>query len=60
MVIAGGKPGQADAPPLLSGRNTQHGKSTAYLCQAFTCNLPTNSPEELTRQMEQAYGPKQA
>jgi hypothetical protein len=60
MVIAGGKPGLAGAPPLLSGRNTQHGKPTAYLCQAFTCNLPTNSPEELTRQVEQAYGRKQA
>lgn len=35
---------------LLEGRQS-NGKTVAYLCKNFTCNLPANTPEELTRQL---------
>ena len=35
---------------LLIGRQSD-GKTTAYLCKNFTCNLPANSAEELRKQL---------
>jgi uncharacterized protein YyaL (SSP411 family) len=46
LVRAGGVPG-ADTPALLVDRVEQAGKPTAYLCEGFTCQLPTTSPEQL-------------
>lgn len=37
---------------LLEGRQS-NGKTVAYLCKNFTCNLPANTPEELTRQLNE-------
>jgi len=35
---------------LLEGRQS-NGKTMAYLCRNFTCNLPANNPEELKEQL---------
>lgn len=56
VVIAGGVPGTEDAPDLLENRDQIKGMATAYLCQAFTCKLPTTSPDDLARQIEEAEG----
>jgi uncharacterized protein YyaL (SSP411 family) len=53
LVIAAGEPGTQDAPFLLEDRDMVDGLPTAYLCQGFTCKLPTNSPQELVDQIEE-------
>jgi uncharacterized protein YyaL (SSP411 family) len=52
LVVAAGHPGTQYAPPLLEGRDMVDDLPTAYLCQGFTCKLPTNSPQELKQQIE--------
>jgi uncharacterized protein YyaL (SSP411 family) len=37
----------------MAERRLQVGKPTAYLCQGFACRLPTTSPEELARQLNE-------
>jgi hypothetical protein len=54
LVIAGGTGTMEDEPPLMRGRQTIENKATAYLCQSFTCNLPTTSPDDLLEQLEVA------
>ena len=54
MVIAGGGIGSGQIPELLNERSMQDNQPTAYLCQNFSCNLPTTSPEELAKQIEAA------
>jgi uncharacterized protein YyaL (SSP411 family) len=49
-VLAGG-PEESEQPPLLQDRNTVDGQPTAYVCQSFTCQLPTTDPAELKRQL---------
>ncbi|HEY43462.1 MAG TPA: thioredoxin domain-containing protein [Anaerolineae bacterium] len=53
LVVAAGEPGTPYAPSLLEGRAMVNGLPTAYLCQGFTCKLPTNSPQELNDQLEE-------
>ena len=58
LVMAGGS-GAAEAfPALLEGRPLLHGQPTAYLCENFACNLPTNSPETLREQLAGAQPAK--
>jgi uncharacterized protein YyaL (SSP411 family) len=47
-----------DAPALLAGRPLVDDRPTAYLCQDFACKLPTNSPEDLQRQLQDHKGPR--
>lgn len=54
LVIAAGEPGAQKAPSLLERREMLDGMPTAYLCQGFTCKLPTNSPQELEAQLQDA------
>jgi uncharacterized protein YyaL (SSP411 family) len=54
LVVAAGQPGTQTRPSLLEGRDMVDGLPTAYLCQGFTCKLPTNSPQELKEQIEEA------
>jgi uncharacterized protein len=42
--------GSTSAVPLLQGR-TDHGKTLAYVCQDFVCELPTSDPEALASQL---------
>ena len=41
---------KTDAVPLLQGR-FQRGKTLAYVCQGFVCDLPTADPEILREQL---------
>jgi uncharacterized protein YyaL (SSP411 family) len=50
LVLAGGPDGTAE-PPLLADRTTVDGRSAAYVCQNFTCQLPVTDPAELRRQL---------
>ncbi len=52
IVIAGSPAGASDHPELLENRKMINDQATAYLCQGFACKLPTNSPAELTKQLE--------
>jgi uncharacterized protein YyaL (SSP411 family) len=36
--------------PLLEGRS-DHGKTLAYVCQDFVCDLPTEDPDKLAQQL---------
>jgi hypothetical protein len=58
LVVAGGASSQPGQPPLLDGRKMQAGNATAYLCQGFTCQLPTDSPETLAAQIADAVRPE--
>jgi uncharacterized protein YyaL (SSP411 family) len=51
LVVAGGPEG-SDQPPLMAGRSTVDGRSTAYVCQNFACQLPVTDPAELRPQLE--------
>jgi uncharacterized protein YyaL (SSP411 family) len=51
LVMAGGFPGQAEAPRLLEGRQMIDCRPAAYLCQDFTCRLPAKTPDELAQQL---------
>jgi len=46
LVLAGGTAG-TDTPPLLQDRVEVDGKSTAYVCEHFTCKAPVTDPEAL-------------
>jgi uncharacterized protein len=46
LVLAGGAEG-SDTPPLLADRPAMDGKPTAYVCERFSCQAPTNDPEAL-------------
>ena len=47
-------PNEFDAPPipLLQDRPLKGGLPTAYLCEGFSCQAPTNDPDELQRQLQ--------
>jgi uncharacterized protein YyaL (SSP411 family) len=51
-VVAGGVPDVSAGPSLLEGRGLMVEKPTAYLCEGFTCKLPTTSPKNLGQQLE--------
>jgi uncharacterized protein YyaL (SSP411 family) len=40
--------------PLLQGRLAVGGTPTAYVCEGFTCRLPTSDATEVMRQIEVA------
>ena len=54
LVVAGGLPAAPGLPRLMAERLLQGGEPTAYLCQGFACRLPTSSPSELARQLDEA------
>jgi uncharacterized protein YyaL (SSP411 family) len=56
LIRAGGIQTQSSPLTLLENRTMIDDLPTAYLCQDFTCNLPTPEPDELRRQISQATG----
>ncbi|MEX2448829.1 MAG: thioredoxin domain-containing protein [Solirubrobacterales bacterium] len=46
LVLAGGSEG-TQAPPLLENRVAVAGKSTAYVCENFSCRQPVTDPDAL-------------
>ena len=38
--------------PLLADRQALGGRATAYLCEHFVCQAPTQDPSELARQLD--------
>lgn len=57
LIMAGGEPGEEGQPMLMAERTLREGLPTAYLCQGFTCQLPTTEVDELSRQLEEALAP---
>lgn len=55
LVLTGIEPGSletvADKIPLLSGKKSLDGKSTAYVCKDYVCKAPTTSPEKLRSEL---------
>ena len=54
LLIAAGEDGDEAAAhlPILRGRTALDGRTTAYLCEQFTCRQPTTRPEELAAQLD--------
>jgi uncharacterized protein len=51
LVLAGGKPADADGIGLLAGRDARQGKATAYVCRGYVCDEPVTEPAELLLQL---------
>jgi uncharacterized protein YyaL (SSP411 family) len=51
LVVAADRGEKTEFPALLKERPLLEGKPTAYLCQNFSCRLPTNSPESFRKQL---------
>jgi len=54
-VLALWNPGDGFSPdflPLLAGRVQLEGRTTAYVCRHFVCNLPVTTPDALAGQIE--------
>ena len=52
LVGAGGEAAASAAGlPLLEGRGMVDGKSTAYVCENYACQLPVTDPEALAAQL---------
>ncbi len=54
-VIPPDSPMTNEAWPLLSARPMIDGKPTAYVCQKRLCQLPVNSPRELSAQLDRLF-----
>ncbi len=53
LVLAGitGDLGSDERSPLLVGRTRINGKTTAYVCENYTCKLPVTRVEEMIEQL---------
>jgi uncharacterized protein len=47
IVAAAAYPPEQGSPKLLQDRSLINGRSAAYVCHDFTCELPVQTPEEL-------------
>jgi uncharacterized protein len=52
--MVSGDAGGAVGIPLLQGREAVGGKSTAYVCRNYACDLPVTDREALARQLDEA------
>jgi uncharacterized protein YyaL (SSP411 family) len=51
LVMAGGRPGEAEDVALLAGRPATGDRATAYLCRHYTCDAPVTEPAALANQL---------
>jgi uncharacterized protein YyaL (SSP411 family) len=51
LVLAGG-PAGSETPALLANRSTVDGRSTAYVCESFSCRQPVTDPVALRKMMD--------
>jgi hypothetical protein len=51
-VIAPDAPAENETWPLLAGRPLLAGKATAYVCKNRLCDLPVDTPAELSAQLD--------
>ena len=51
VVVADGDQALRQQIPLLAGLSTQDGRPVAYLCENYSCQLPTSDPEELRKKL---------
>ncbi len=51
LVAVSNYPPAPDTPKLLQNRHLLNNKPSAFVCQNFTCNFPTNSPIILQSQL---------
>jgi len=58
LVRAGGEQHEEGAPVLLSNREPLDDSPTAFLCQGFTCKLPTTDPEQLKKLIAESGAPR--
>ena len=56
LILAGGEPVFEGQPSLVHGREPIGGRPTAYVCRAFTCELPSGDPDVVERQVKQLVG----
>ena len=56
LVVAGGDPADPEQPALMKDRHPIDGRAAAYVCQDFTCDLPTTDADELERQVLRLMG----
>jgi hypothetical protein len=52
VAAASSHPPLPGSPALLHDRPLKDGLPTAYVCQAFVCQQPVNSPQEMEKQLE--------
>jgi uncharacterized protein YyaL (SSP411 family) len=58
-VVAGRPPDDArlaHLSPLMQDRSQIDGRPTAYVCERYACQAPTDTPAELARQLDTARG----
>jgi uncharacterized protein YyaL (SSP411 family) len=55
-VVAGAPEGDTDGLPLLAGKVARAGRTTAYVCERYACQAPTDDPAELGRQLDGRVG----
>jgi hypothetical protein len=52
LILAGGRPADANGIGLLADREARQGKATAYLCRGYVCAEPVTEPAKLLGQLE--------
>jgi uncharacterized protein YyaL (SSP411 family) len=55
-VVAGAAEGECADLPLLAGKTARAGRPTAYVCERYACQAPTDDPTELGRQLDGRTG----
>ncbi len=60
LLLADGGPGQAEPGrglPFLEGMSSRQGRATAYICEEYVCQLPTDDPDVVARLLDALAGP---
>lgn len=50
-VVLAQSPAPMETVPLLAGRTPSQAAALAYVCEGFSCNMPTSSPSEVIQQL---------